>query len=192
MPDNEQNPKIISFEDGEVSLNGEVLPGIITSLRVSGQVRFDEQQVDGQSGKSKTPQGFEDADISLELVLLTDSETDCYEKLEALNRTFRNLDGKANPQVFTVASRHLSARGVRQAVFSRLDTTESEGNDWISASLAFVEHNPPVVRLEKAQAKTPTPKEIADAAAARIAGVLGVDTGAVNAEAEKTIEVDLN
>ena len=32
------------------------LPGLLSDLRVSGQVRFDEQQVDKSSGKKKTPQ----------------------------------------------------------------------------------------------------------------------------------------
>ena len=32
-------------------------------------------------------------------------------------------------------------------------------------TLGFVEHNPPVTKIEKAQAKTPTPKELKEQAA---------------------------
>ena len=43
--------KMITFEDGVVKLGDEEVPGILRSLRVSGKVRFDEQKVDGSSGK---------------------------------------------------------------------------------------------------------------------------------------------
>ena len=45
-------------------------------------------------------------------------------------------------------------------------TAENDKTDEITATLGFVEHNPPVVKTEKAQAKTPTSKELAEQAAA--------------------------
>lgn len=161
----EQKSKLITFEDGVVTLAGEEVPGILHSLRVEGKVRFDEQKVDGSSGKKKTPQGFEDSDIMVSLYLVTDSDSSCYDKLETLSGMFRKVDDKANPQIYTVANRHLLARGVRQVVFSRLCSSENDRTDEIMATLGFVEHNPPVVKTEKAQAKTPTSKELAEQAA---------------------------
>lgn len=154
--------KLLTFEDGIIKLGGEEVPGILTGLSVAGKVRFDEKKVDGQSGKRKTPQGFEDADIKADLTLTTDSESTCYEKLEILSGMFRKVDAKANPQVLTVANRHLQARNVRQVVFSRLDSAEDDQSDEISAALGFVEHSPPIVRTEKQQAKTPTPQEMTE------------------------------
>ena len=52
--------KLLSFEDGIVRIGGEELPGLLSDLRVSGKVRFDEQSVDKASGKKKTPQGWEE------------------------------------------------------------------------------------------------------------------------------------
>lgn len=160
-----QTSKLITFEDGVVTLAGEEVPGILRSLRVDGKVRFDEQKVDGSSGKKKTPQGFEDSDIMISLYLVTDEDSSCYDKLETLSGMFRKVDDKANPQIYTVANRHLLARGVRQVVFSKLQTAENDATDEITATLGFVEHNPPVVKTEKAQAKTPTSKELAEQAA---------------------------
>lgn len=157
--------KEIVFEDGIITLGGEQVPGILRSLSVDGKVRFDEQKVDGASGKKKTPKGYEDCDISASLYLCTDDESDCYEKLEVLSGMFRKTDDKANPQIYEISSRHLFARGIRQVVFSKLQTSENDKSDEITASLGFVEHNPPVVKMEKAQAKVPTPKELAQKAA---------------------------
>lgn len=157
--------KMLSFADGVIRLGGEEIPGILTELRIDGKVRFDEQKVDGSSGSKKTPQGWEDSDIMVGLILLTD-ETTCYEKLERLSALFLQHDDKANPQIFDVLSSQLQARGVQQVVFSRLESAENDQTDEIRVSLGFVEHNPPIVRLEAAQAKTPTPKELAQQALA--------------------------
>lgn len=174
--------KLLTFEDGIIKIGEEELPGILSDLRVSGRVRFDEQSVDKASGKKKTPQGWEDADISLTLYLLTDSSGTCYDKLETVESYFKKTDGKANPSIFTVANRHLLARGVRRVVFSRLDSAETNQTDEIRASLSFVEHNPPIIKQEQAQAKTPTPaelakqaKEKAEKAAEQPETVIGVD-----------------
>lgn len=164
---NGQQSNLITFEDGVLTLGGEEVPGILHSLSVDGKVRFDEQKVDGSSGKKKTPQGFEDSDIMVSLYLVTDEDSSCYDKLETLSGMFRKVDDKANPQIYTVANRHLLARGVRQVCFSKLQTAENDKTDEITATLGFAEHNPPIVKTEKAQAKSPTSKELAEQAAAK-------------------------
>lgn len=160
----------LTFEDGLIRLGDATVPGLLASLRVNGKVRFDTQKVDGASGKSKTPQGWEDCEIMAAVVLLTDEESDCYEKAAALEALFRSPDKKANPQVLTLTNRHSTARGVRQVVFSRLETTESNQTDDITATLGFTEHRPPVVKTEEAQAKSPTPTELKQQAEAKANG----------------------
>ena len=163
--ENGQKSNLITFEDGVLTLAGEEVPGILHSLRVDGKVRFDEQKVDGSSGRKKTPQGSEDSDIMVSLYLVTDEDSSCYDKLETLSGMFRKVDDKANPQIYTVANRHLLARGVRQVVFSKFCSSENDRTDEITVTLGFAEHNPPVVKTEKAQAKSPTSRELAEQAA---------------------------
>ena len=98
----EKRVKLIVFEDGLIKLGDTELPGILTELRVDGKVRFDEQKKDGASGKKKTPKGFEDSDVMVSMLLPTDSESQCYEKLEQVSGLFRKIDKKANPQIYTV------------------------------------------------------------------------------------------
>lgn len=163
----EKRVRLLVFEDGLIRLGDTELPGILTELRVDGKVRFDQQKKDGSSGKKKTPKGFEDSDVMVTMLLLTDSESQCYEKLEQVSGLFRKIDGKANPQIYTVTNRHLLARGVRQVVFSKLQSSENNSTDEIRVTLGFIEHNPPVTKIEKAQAKTPTPKEVIEQAKAK-------------------------
>lgn len=158
---------MVIFDDGRITLGGQELPGLLAELRVDGNVRFDEHKVDGNSGKTKIPQGYEDSDIMIALHLLTDDASSCYDKAEQLSALFKGTDPHANPQVMAVVNRHLQARGIRQVVFSRLETAEDERSDVIRATLAFVEHLPPIIRQEQAEARTPTAGEVAAANARR-------------------------
>lgn len=156
--------KLLSYEDGLLHLAGEEVPGILQELRVNGKVRFDEQKADGASGKSKVPQGWEDADIMLSVLLLTDEISTCYEKAAHLGGMFQKPDARANPEVLSVANVHLVARGIRQVIFARLETAENSETDEIRATLGFTEHRPPIIRVEAAQAKSPSPAELANRA----------------------------
>ena len=179
--------KMITFEDGIVQLGGEEVPGILRTLTVEGKVRFDEQQVDQASGKKKTPQGFEDTDVMIGLVLITDDDSTCYEKLETVSGMFRSVDDKANPKIYAVTNKHLLARGVRQVVFSKLQSSENDSTDEITVTLGFVEHNPPIVKTESAMAKTPTAKELAQKAVEKAASSSG--SGGLAAPKEDVINI---
>jgi hypothetical protein len=154
--------KLLTFADGVIRLGGEELPGILSSLKIDGKVRYDEQKVDGQSGKSKTPQGWEDQVVTATLTLLTDDESDCYEKLARLSPFFRQPDQSANPQIYDLVNRHAQTRGIRRIIFDRLESNENSQNDTIRVTLGFTEHRPPIIRQERAAAKTPTPAELAE------------------------------
>ena len=156
--------KQLTFADGILRLGGEALPGLLQSLSIDGAVRYDEQKVDGASGKSKTPQGWEDQTVSATLVLLTDETSDCYEKLAQLSPFFRKPDDKANPQIYALVNRHAQSRAIRQIIFDRLQSSETSSSDVIQVTLGFTEHRPPIVRTEAAVAKTPTPGELAERA----------------------------
>jgi uncharacterized protein YfaP (DUF2135 family) len=139
----------LAIEHGQVSLGGKLIPGIFVSQSIRGAVRFDEAKADNLSGKVKTPLGWEDADISIELDLLTEDGSTCYEKLSRLNALFKGYDNGSNPKVYSLVNPHIIARGIDQVVFSGLDSSESDDDDVIRARLSFVEHNPPVIEVEK-------------------------------------------
>ena len=146
---------VLTFEHGAVLLDNNMLPGIFRSLKDHGAARFDEAEPDELSGTVKAPMGWEDAGITIELDLVTgpnlhdDSESNCYDKLEELNAVFRDVDEDKVPKIYTIVSPHITARGIEQVVFAGLDSTETNEDDVIEASLNFIEHNPPVNTLEK-------------------------------------------
>ena len=139
----------LSFDDGKVSLGGPELDGLLQQQSIRGFVRFDEAEQDGLSGKVKVPMGWEDADITLTLLLETDSETDCYDRLDELDGLFKGQDNGGNPKILTVLNRHCQARHINKVVFAGLDSRETNKDDAIVVTLSFVEHRPAVVTAEE-------------------------------------------
>ncbi|MBU1002795.1 MAG: hypothetical protein KKE73_09755 [Proteobacteria bacterium] len=142
---------LLTFEDGVIRLGGDEIPGVLHSLSVGCEVRFDEAEQDAMSGKTRTPLGWGDAAVTVILDLLTDA-TSCYAKLAVLNGLFKGYDNGSNPKVYDVVNPHLVARGVRQVVFSGLTSQESDSDDVIQANLKFDEHRPAIVQVERREA----------------------------------------
>lgn len=140
----------LTFDHGTVSLGKQSLPGILQRLSVNGSVTYDKAEEDGLSGKTKTPLGWDDADVSISLELLSDSATDtCYSKLRTINRIFKGHDKNSNPQVFTVVNAHLAARDIDEVVFEQLSSREDDKEDTIIVTLKFSEYTPPIQQAEQ-------------------------------------------
>lgn len=149
--------QMLSFDDGRVFLDGIEIPGLLQSQNVRGQVRFDEAQKDGMSGKAKTPMGWDDCAVTLTILLQTNEDDTCYDKLDQLDNVFRDTDGGANPKILSVANPHLRARHINQVVFSGLSSQETNRDDAIAVNLSFTEHIPVIVPVEKRVVSSDTP-----------------------------------
>jgi hypothetical protein len=141
---------LLTFSDGIVKLNGEAIDGVLRSLTVAGEVKFSDQKRDGLSGTVKVPMGWSDSDISCALELITDNNKSCYDRLSEINAIFRARE-EQKPNIYDVSNRHLSARGIRRVVFSKLDSAESSDDDVITVTLSFTEYEPSVVNAEKGE-----------------------------------------
>ncbi|MGD9809635.1 MAG: hypothetical protein AB7E76_02855 [Deferribacterales bacterium] len=146
MPENEK--KRLVFEDGIVTLDSEPLPGILVSASVGSEVIWDDAKEDGMSGKKRVAMGWDDASVNIVVDLLTEDDSDCYDKLRVLDKTFKGHDNKGLPQVYAVRNRHTLARGINNVAFDRLESAEDDQTDIIRCTLRFTEHIPAVVKME--------------------------------------------
>ena len=138
----------LTLEDGHVSLGGTLVPGVLVSMEVNGSVMFDEAGIDNLSGKKKTPMGWRDSFLSIQMSLLSDENTTCYEKLAVISGIFKWIDNKRNPKIYDIKNRHAAARDVYQVVFNDLWSAETNEDDVIMAGLGFEEHDPPTIPAE--------------------------------------------
>jgi len=149
----------LTFEDGVVRLDDMEAPGVLKALSVRGQIKYDETKMDGKSGQVRIPAGWEDADITVTVDLLTDDAGTCYQKLRRLDAIFKGADAQREteqkqtitrpPKVYTVINQHVNARGVRKVWFSGLASSETDDDDTIQAVMTFTESNNPAGKAEK-------------------------------------------
>jgi hypothetical protein len=140
--------RYLSVEHGAVTLGDVTVAGVLQRLTVGGRVRYDEAEQDGLSGKTRTPMGWEDADITATLLLTTGESGTCYHKARQLARLFKGHDQDGDPQVYRVANAHLAAHDVDEVVFEGLTTEENVLTDAITATLRFREYTPAIMAAE--------------------------------------------
>lgn len=160
----------ITEDIGQVKLGDTILPGIYQALEVTREVRFAEQSVPGASGASRQPLGYEDARITLDLVLAPmGNGTSPRQQLQVLAALHQAQDGKGRPRVHTIAHPLLAAWGIRQVVFTSLRAHDDSYNDLIACTLELKEHVP---RTTKKEARRRSP-------AAAVPGGTAVPDGAI-------------
>ena len=162
----------LTFEDGIVRLDDQDAPGILKALSVRGQIKYDETNMDGKSGSARIPAGWEDADITVTMDLLTDDSSNCYSKLKRLDTIFKGAVSSQKtdhgqtvtrpPKVYTVVNQHINARGVRKVTFSGLASSETDDDDTIQANLTFTEANNPAIAAETQSQGTSESTVVAD------------------------------
>lgn len=135
---------MIFIEDGNIKVGGVVLPGLFKSIEISQQITIDEQDVEGSNKKAKQVTGYEDADISIELVL-DDSETETkYQKLAAIQAVFRK-PGQSLPTVYDIVNEDTAARNISRVIFKNLSHKKQNTSEQLPVTLQFTTYNPPTI-----------------------------------------------
>jgi hypothetical protein len=134
---------------GKIKVGNTLLPGIYQSCYISGNVKMDEIDVPGQSGKSTQPQGFEDATISIQLRLVNDNSSSAYDKAKKIVQVFRAMDKNAKPYVYRIVNYMTNLWGIKEVIFTDLSISDSNTTDVLDASISFREYKPVSVKKEQ-------------------------------------------
>ena len=102
---------MIYVEDQLVKVNGVVLPGLVKSIEVKESAKIDEQEVEGSATKPKQATGYEDAKITVELILDDTQTRTKYQALETVRAIFRK-PGQTVPQPIPIVSEDTAKHGM--------------------------------------------------------------------------------
>jgi hypothetical protein len=128
------------------------LPGILESIAVNGKLLFENAEIEGRSGSVKIVQGWEDSTISIDLLLIDDTERrkTRFDFLKEITSVFKKIDD-GKPTIYTLQHPVFDAWQVRSVLFSDLKSTEKRGRQQITISLSFTEYDPLVATMQKRQ-----------------------------------------
>lgn len=140
---------MIYVEDQLVKVNGVVLPGLVKSIEVKESAQIDEQEVEGSATKPKQAVGYEDAKITVELILDDTPAKTKYEALEAVRAIFRK-PGQTVPQPIPIVSEDTAKHGIDKVLFKGFSHKAEAKKAQITVSLEFWEYVPQTIKASKA------------------------------------------
>lgn len=147
---------MIYVEDQLVKVNGVVLPGLVKSIEVKESAQIDEQEVEGSAAKPKQAVGYEDAKITVELILDDTPTKTKYEALETVRAIFRK-PGQTVPQPIPIVSEDTAKHGVDKVLFKGFSHKAEAKKEQITVSLEFWEYIPQTVKATKAGSSSSKP-----------------------------------
>ena len=140
---------MIYVEDQLVKVNGVVLPGLVKSIEVKESAKIDEQEVEGSATKPKQATGYEDAKITVELILDDTPTRTKYQALETVRAIFRK-PGQTVPQPIPIVSEDTAKHGIDKVLFKGFSHKVEAKKEQITVSLEFWEYIPQTVKATKA------------------------------------------
>lgn len=140
---------MIYVEDQLVKVNGVVLPGLVKSIEVKESAKIDEQEVEGSATKPKQATGYEDAKITVELVLDDTPTRTKYQALETVRAIFRK-PGQTVPQPIPIVSEDTAKHGIDKVLFKGFSHKVEAKKEQITVSLEFWEYIPQTIKASKA------------------------------------------
>ena len=145
-------------EGKELTLNNEVLPGIVQSVSVSGRMQADRNiRADGGGGRDFELKGWEPAEISVEVALLHSEKVNPEILLESITALFQKIkDGEAVQ--YALSFPQTNAWGIGRCYFTGLDSSQNS-KQMYSLSLKFVEFRPEIDQVKRQQSQKQQAKD---------------------------------
>ena len=140
---------MIFVEDQLVKVGGVVLPGLVKKIEVTGDAKIDEQEVEGSATKPKQAVGYEDAKVTIELILDDTPARGKYQALDIIRAIFRK-PGQNVPESISIISEDTAAHGIDKVLFKHIGHTYNVKTDQLVVSLEFWEYIPQTIKASKA------------------------------------------
>lgn len=139
---------MIYTEDQTIKLGGAVLPGLVKSIEVTENALIDEQEVEGSAVKPKQATGYEDARITIELIIDDTPTQTRFQRYAVLRALFRQ-SGQSVPQPISIVCEDTAAHGIDKVLFKKLTHKGENKKDQLTASLELWEYIPQTITATK-------------------------------------------
>ncbi|BFH35379.1 hypothetical protein J6TS7_02840 [Paenibacillus dendritiformis] len=143
---------MIFVDESTVKVGKVVLPGLFKSLEIKEDARVEEQEIEGKAARPKQATGYEDAKVTLELILEDGPKLTKLQKLAVIQKLFRK-PGQTRPVMHTIINEHTAARGISKVIFKNLVTKEQSKNSAMIVSIEFWQYGTVKIVASKKSSK---------------------------------------
>lgn len=130
---------MIFLDDSLIKIGGIILPGIVKSLEVKSDALVEEQEVEGSSAKPKQAIGYEDAKVTIELMLEDGETITKEEKLRTIQNLFRKSK-QEKPEIHELINEHTAVRGITKVIFKSMTTKETNKKEELTVNIELWEY----------------------------------------------------
>jgi hypothetical protein len=119
------------------------LPGIFESIKISNSLLKENSEMQGRSGQVKIVQGWDDVGILITLSLIDNPRAGMtrWDYLNHIAGVFKKVVDNGKPEIYTLSHPMINAWGVKQLLFSTLETAEYRKRRKVAVTLVFEEHD---------------------------------------------------
>lgn len=133
-------------------------------------VKMQSDQVAGASGSKKGAAAYEDAEVTIELLLNDEYDNygkvkrSAYDQLSVLKKAFKSSTSSSNqsgkkispgsPKIYGIKSRLTDAMGLKTVIFKDIAPSDVPGETGLVVNLSFVEYESVAKKKEKQASKT--------------------------------------
>jgi hypothetical protein len=142
-------------------------------MRVRQEIKIDEVDIPGRSGKVKQAVGYQDSEIEIQIALVdvedaTGVTLSVAEQFRSLQDAFRKRNQESLPRMFSISSRLTDACRIQTVLFKGLEVTDTPGANDLTITISLTEFEPIEMQVEKQALETVTAKAAGDQANAAI------------------------
>ena len=132
---------MIYQEDQLIRLGGVTLPGLVKKLEIKCAAAIDEVEVEGSAVKPKQAVGYEDAKVTIELIIDATANETALQKLTRINNLFK-ASGQLVPVPHTLVCSEAAAIGLSTVLFKDFSHSRTNKSDQYAAKLELWEYIP--------------------------------------------------
>ena len=122
-------------------------------MRIRQEVRIDEIEIPGRSGKIKQATGYKDSEIEIQIELIDIEDRhgiikSAKDQLSEIQKAFRSRDNKTLPRIFSISSPLTDKCEINNVLFKSLGAEDFSGNTNINVTITLIEFEPIAVQTE--------------------------------------------
>jgi len=144
---------MIYNEDGLIKLGGVILPGVIKKFEIKAAALIEEVEVEGSTSKPKQATGYEDAKITIELIVDDTSGEKSIRKIERIQSLFKKA-GQTKPQPLSIVSQETSSAGINKVLLKDFNVAKTNKSVQYTATLEFWQYIPMTITAAKSKSGT--------------------------------------
>lgn len=147
-------PSLKINEQGILTIDGnKIFNSVVESYTIDGGVIMSESNIENQSGKTKSFDGYDDTSITINITLYNKHDekgsvsVSRYDAMAVINSAFKKIDGK-EPMVYNFDFPLAKSMNIKKGIIKHISVSVGKATSTLDCSIELVEFEPDVTPVQ--------------------------------------------